>query len=228
MALTIHHLQVSQSERIVWLCEELGVPYDLKIYQRSPARAPPEYKALHPQGTSPIITDGDLILAESGAIIEYICHKYGDGKLFLPPNHPNYTDFLYWWHWGNTSFLSNLVLLRAAGDPLFVGVAEERFNNALKMVDDRLAGNQWLAGEDFTVADIMIMFAFTTMRHGLPYDLEGYPNIVNYLGRVSGREAYRNAMEKSDPGLELPLGPSPPQSPFLPQAPQSCSITQDN
>ncbi|KAM0553197.1 hypothetical protein ACHAPJ_007484 [Fusarium lateritium] len=228
MTLTVHHLQVSQSERIVWLCEELDVPYNLEIYQRCPARAPPEYKALHPQGTAPVITDGDLTLAESGAIMEYICHKYADGKLFLPPNHPNYTDFLYWWHWANASFFSNLVLLRAGGDPLYTGSAEERFKKALRMLDDRLLGNKWLAGEDFTVADIMIVFAFTTMRHAFPYNLEGYPNIVNYLGHIGGRESYRNAMAKSDPGLELPLGPSPPKTGAVQGVPQRSSIDQDS
>ena len=90
--LTVHHLGKSQSERIVWLCEELGIPYDLKLYDRDPVTrlAPPEYKALHPLGAAPVITDGDVVLAESGAIIEYIVAKYGNGRLVLAADHPDF------------------------------------------------------------------------------------------------------------------------------------------
>src|SRR5438477_10826023 len=94
--LTVHHLGKSQSERIVWLCEELGIPYELKIYDRDPVTrlAPPEYKALHPIGAAPVITDGDVVLAESGAIIEYIVARYGKGRLVLSPDHPDYAQFV--------------------------------------------------------------------------------------------------------------------------------------
>src|SRR6202789_4607210 len=96
--LTVHHLGVSQSERIVWLCEELEIPYELKRYDRDPVTrlAPPEYKALHPLGTAPIITDGDVVLPESGAIIEYIIGKYGKGRLAGAPTPPNFAAALFW------------------------------------------------------------------------------------------------------------------------------------
>ena len=101
--LTVHHLGRSQSERIVWLCEELEIPYALKCYTRDAVTmlAPPDYKALHPIGTAPVITDGDLVLAESGAVVEYIIAKYGKGRLALAPDHPDFAQFLYWYHFAN-------------------------------------------------------------------------------------------------------------------------------
>src|SRR6185369_7062154 len=101
--LTVHHLGKSQSERIVWLCEELGIPYELKRHVRDSVTmlAPPDYKALHPIGSAPVITDGDLVLAESGAIVDYIMAKYGDGRLALRPDHPDFAQFLYWFHFAN-------------------------------------------------------------------------------------------------------------------------------
>ena len=106
--LTVHHLGKSQSERIVWLCEELEIPYVLKRYDRVPpgrGMGPPEYKALHALGTAPIITDGDVVLPESGAIMEYIIGKYGGGRLAVGPDAPNFADYLFWFHFANASFL---------------------------------------------------------------------------------------------------------------------------
>jgi len=96
--LTVHPLRRSQSERIVWLCEELRLDYTLKCYVRDPATmlAPAEYRALHPMGTAPVITDGDVMLAESGAIVEYIIARYGDGRLAIPPAHPEFSQYLFW------------------------------------------------------------------------------------------------------------------------------------
>src|SRR6185437_15776810 len=97
--LTVHHLGVSQSDRIVWLCEELGIPYEMKKYDREPSgMAPPAYKALHPSGTAPIITDGDLVLGESGAIIEYIIGRHGGGRLAGTADKANFADYLFWFH----------------------------------------------------------------------------------------------------------------------------------
>ena len=103
--LIVHHLGKSQSERIVWLCEELAVPYQLKRYDRDPATmlAPPDYKALHPMGAAPVITDGDVVLAESGAIVDYIIARHGGGRLALAPAHPDYADYVYWFHFANGS-----------------------------------------------------------------------------------------------------------------------------
>ena len=108
--LTVHHLGKSQSERIVWLCEELAIPYELKLYERDRVTllAPPEYKALHPTQAAPVIFDGDLVLAESGAIMEYIIAKYGRGRFTVPADHPDYPQYLYWFHAANGTILPSL------------------------------------------------------------------------------------------------------------------------
>ncbi|KND87621.1 Glutathione S-transferase 3 [Tolypocladium ophioglossoides CBS 100239] len=215
--MTIHHLQVSQSERIPWLCEELGVDYQLKTYKRAPLMAPPEYKALHHSGAAPVIQDGDLTLAESGACVEYISHKHTGGKLFLKPMDPAYADFLYWCHWTNGTFqptVSRAMAVRSAklsDDNPMVAVAKDRFKRALGALDERLRDNEWLAGSEFTAADIMLVFSLTTMRYFSPYSLGECGNVLNYLKRISQREAYRRAMKKSDPDMELVLGPEPPK-----------------
>ncbi|RFN45496.1 glutathione s-transferase [Fusarium flagelliforme] len=220
MGLTVHHLQVSQSERIPWLCEELNIPHDLKLYKRSPLLAPPEFKALHPMGAAPVIQDDNLTLAESAACVEYISQKYGSGALFIPPSSPAYADFLYWWHFTpGTLFpaLGRIMLIQSAklpDDMPAVQFGKKRYNQALKMLDDRLANNEWLAGEEFTVADIMVVFPLTTMRYFSPYSLEGFDNVLKFLERVTGREAYKRTMEKIDPGMELAIGANPPKSPF--------------
>jgi glutathione S-transferase len=110
--LTVHHLGISQSERIVWLCEELELSYRLQRYERDPVTrlAPAEYKALHPFGTAPVITDDNLVLAESGAIIEYILARHGRGRLVVTPDRPEFTDYLFWFHFANGSMLPSMVV----------------------------------------------------------------------------------------------------------------------
>lgn len=215
MVLTVHHLHMSQSERVPWLCEELGIDYELKLYDRAPIMAPPEYKALHPQGTAPVIQDGDLTLAESGACLEYIAHCHGGGKLFLPPSHPAYPDFLYWWHWGSATFMPTTIRVMAAratgGDNPTSRISEDRFARSLKLLDERLKTNQWLAGDEFTAADVMVMFPLTTWRYWSALSWAGYDGILGYLQRIGKREAYQRAMAKADPGMELLLGPDPPR-----------------
>src|ERR1700761_2103333 len=107
--LTVHHLGKSQSERIVWLCEELEIPYQLRCYARDPVTvlAPADYKALHPIGSAPVIFDGDTVLAESGAIVEYIVAKYGNGRLTLGASDPGFAAFLYWFHFANGTLQAN-------------------------------------------------------------------------------------------------------------------------
>src|SRR5258706_14057729 len=110
--LTVHHLGISQSDRIVWLCEELGIDYQLMRYERLPTTraAPPEYKALHPAGTAPVITDGALVLGESGAIIDYIIGRYGNGRLAVTAAQPNFADYLYWFHFANGSMIPSALI----------------------------------------------------------------------------------------------------------------------
>lgn len=213
MTLIVHHLHVSQSERIPWLCKELEIDYKLKIYTRAPILAPPEYKALHPMGAAPVIQNGNVTLAESCAYIEYICHKYGNGRLFLKPTHPDYADFLYWWHWVDGSFQP--ALLRAlsgssSNNPAIAKLITDRYSSALGFLDERVRDNTWLAGTEFTAADVILVFSLTTIRHFYPYSLREYGNIVKYLQRIGERAGYRKAMAKADPNMELLLGPDPP------------------
>jgi len=211
--LIVHHLGKSQSERIVWLCEELGLPYELKHTARDPVTmlAPAEYKALHPIGAAPVIIDGDLVLAESGAIVEYISGKYGNGRFVLPANHPNFAAFLYWFHFANGTLqahLGRLMILnrlRLAEDNPILVAARSRVDRAFDLVEARTREAEYLAGPDFTTADIMMGFSLTTMRYFQPYDLKRCPNIIAYLARIGARPAYRRAMEKGDPGMTLLL-----------------------
>jgi glutathione S-transferase len=211
--LTVHHLGKSQSERIVWLCEELEIPYELKRYTRDAQTmlAPPDYKALHPIGAAPIITDGDVMLAESGAVVEYIVAKYGNGRLTLRADDPDFAQFLYWFHFANGTLQANmgrlmiLSRLKLADDNPILLATKARVDRALDLVDARTREAEYLAGSAFTTADIMIGFSLTTMRYFQPYDLARYPNVLKYLARIGAREAYRRAMDKGDPDMALLL-----------------------
>lgn len=204
--LTVHHLGVSQSDRIVWLCEELAIPYELVRYDRDAVTrlAPAAYKALHPSGTAPVITDDGLSLAESGAIIDYIVAKHGDGQLTLTADHPNFAQYLYWYHFANGSLMPSMMGLMGGGEiqPLM----RERVDRGLAALEAHLAdGHVWLAGDTFTIADIMILFPLTTMRAFVPLDLAPYPGISAYLGRVVERPAFQAAKAKADPDLILQI-----------------------
>ena len=208
--LTIHHLGKSQSERIVWLCEELGLPFTLQHYTRDAVTmlSPPALKALHPLGAAPVIVDGDLVLAESGAIVDYILAKYGDGRLVLGPDHPDFAQYLYWLHFANGNLQPtlgrNMVLRRlnlAADNPTLLAT-RGRLDLVLNLVEARLGQADYLAGPVFTAADIMTVFSVTTMRIFFPFDLAPYPHVRAYLRRIGDRAAYRSAMHKGDPGME--------------------------
>ncbi|KAI0534478.1 putative glutathione S-transferase [Xylaria digitata] len=217
MTLIVHHLGLSQSDRVVWLCEELGLDYELKKYTRSPYLAPPEFKSLHPLGSAPVIEDGSVKLAESGACVEYIAQMYGKGRFIIAPGHKDYADYLpnqRCIDFANASFQSALMRdlalksVGAAGDGTgrtgdISKRFKEKFTLMLTMMNDRLAKVPWLAGEQFTTADIMLVCCLTTMRCFNPYDLGEYENILAYLARVSARDGYRRAMEKGDPELDI-------------------------
>lgn len=213
--LTVHHLGKSQSERIVWLCEELGIPYALKRYDRAPRLAPADYKALHPVGSAPVINDvlpdgREITLAESGAVVDYIIARYGSGRLALTKDHPAFTDYLYWFHFANGTLQPAFMRLMVTGafsppaDHPTAQFGKHRMELCLGMMEKRLGAVPYLAGE-FSAADIMTVFSLTTMRYFHPYDLSPYPNIRAYLARVAARPAYRRAMEKGDPDMELLL-----------------------
>ena len=207
--LKIHHLGHSQSERIVWLCEELHLSYELRHYTRDAITmlSPPELKALHPLGAAPLIEDGDLLLAESAAIVEYLIVKHGGGRLKLGPEHPDYAAFLYWFHFSNGNLqpvMGRLMMMNRAKLPADHPVqasVQGRLDRVLAHVEARLGEAPYLAGGEFSAADIMSVFSLTTMRLFQPVDLTPWPNIRGYLQRIGERPAYRRAMAKGDPDL---------------------------
>jgi glutathione S-transferase len=203
--ITVHHLYSSRSERIVWLLEELGVPYGLEWFQREASgAAPPAMKAMHALGKSPMITDGDLLLAESGAIVEYIVRRHGDGALVPRADTPDFTRYVYWMHFAEGSLMSlmliALVLSRipeAKDSPVRARILA-RVAAMLAYVDGEIAKSDYFAGE-FSAADVMMVFPLTTMRRYLEYDIAPYPNIQSYLRRIGARPAYQRAMARAGP-----------------------------
>ena len=209
--ITVHHLGISQSERIVWLCEELEIPYQLQRYERDPVTrlAPATFKALHPLGTAPIITDGDLVLPESGAIIEYIIGKYGRGRLSLPPESAGYADYVFWLHFANGSLMPSMMvnllvgILGGGEDNSIIQTLNGRSAKAFALIEKRLGEAPYFAGKEFTAADVIMLFPLTTMRNFTPIDLARFPNLQAYLKRIGERPAYQRAMAKGDPGMPL-------------------------
>lgn len=215
--LIVHHLGRSQSERVVWLCEELGLDYELKRYERrtDDKLAPPEYKALHPMGSAPVIQDGPLMLGESGAIVEYLIATRGEGRLAFTPMQPGFAEYLYWFHFANGSLQPVVLQVRylervdATEHNATLNAAKQRFARIFSLLDARLAEVPYLAGPVLTAADIMTVFTLTTMRLFKPYDLSVWPNIASYLQRIGARPAYRRAMQKAEPDLTPVLGVTP-------------------
>jgi glutathione S-transferase len=205
--LTIHHLGVSQSDRVVWLMEELGLPYKLVWYKRgADGLMPPEYVALHPAATAPVVTDGDKVLAESAAILEYICHRYAGDKLTVAPSQPNYYDYVYWMHFNNNVqglFFAKL----AAGSE-----GEERARKFIKRREDgyyhhlnaRLGEWPYLAGPEFSCADIMVTFNLTELALFGGRGIDDLPNVRAYVERIGKRPAYAKAMKLAGPGAAPP------------------------
>ena len=204
--ITICHLSTSRSERIVWLMEELGLDYDLEPFQREQNGAAPDaLREIHPLGKAPVIRDGDTVLAESGAIVDYIVHRYGADQLAVPPTAPAYARYLYWFHFAEGSLMSLLVMALVltrvpdgTASPAGIRV-QARMKQMLSFVDSELGDGPYFVGETFTAADIMMTFPFTTTRLFLDYDLAPYPNIVAYLKRIESRPAYRKAMALAGP-----------------------------
>jgi len=204
--ITIYHLETSRSERIVWLMEELGLEYKLTVHPRETTGAAPHaLKSIHPLGKAPLIRDGETLLAESGAIVDYIVHRYGGGRLALRPDARSYARYLYWLHFAEGSLMSlmliALVLSRVAetGAGPVTARIRERMKQMLAFVDAELGEGPWFAGTEFTAADVMMVFPFTTMRRFLGYDLEPYPNCLAYLRHIESRPAYHKAMAVAGP-----------------------------
>ena len=205
--LTVHHLRSSQSERIVWLCEELGLDYELKLYDRRADNrmAPDEYKALHPMGVAPVIEDGDVVLGESGAICGYINRKYGGGRMSPSPDDPDFTDYLFFVHWSNATFMASLMMqlavrLTGGADKPGAAFVRDRVERSWALAERRVGGSEFFGGRKLTTADIMMVYILTTARVFADVSLDEYPNIRAYLQRIGARPAYQRAMAKAEPG----------------------------
>ena len=204
--ITIYHLSTSRSERIVWLMEELGLDYQLERFQREDNGAAPDaMKAIHPLGRAPIIRDGETVLAESGAIVEYILSRYGNGRLAIAPDAAAYPRYIYWLHFAEGSLMTLLLIAltlsripEAGASPLGTRV-QTRIKLLLGFVDAELAKVPYFAGADFTAADVMMTFPVTTMRRFLDFEIAPYANITAYVKRIEVRPAYRKAMALAGP-----------------------------
>lgn len=197
--ITVHHLLVSQSERVIWLLEELGLPYELKSYSRDKATglAPPVFLELHPLGSAPVIQDDEVTMGESLAIFSYVLDLYGQGRLRIAPGQPGFADFTYWFHYANAGLMQQAIyhLLSARSASPMLATLNERMGRHLGMINQRLADNPYLAGEHFTAADILLHFPFGTLSYFSPIDITAYPHIRAWLNRISERPAYQKAMK---------------------------------
>ena len=218
--IVVHHLNNSRSQRVLWLLEELGVPYDVKYYQRDAKTmlAPPELSAVHPLGKSPVLTDGSLMLAESGAIVEYLVEMYGNAEscAVLSPAHgtPEYLRYRYWLHYAEGSIMPPLLLklvfdkIEKSSMPFFIkpiakaitGKAKSSFvmpriNMHLDYLEAELGKSAWFVGDAFTAADVQLSFPIeaSVARGGLD---SSRPRLMDYLQRIHARPAYRRAVER--------------------------------
>lgn len=213
----VHHLNNSRSQRVLWLLEELGVPYEIKKYQRDAKTmlAPPELKAIHPLGKSPVITDGANTVAESGAILEYLVENYGKGQLAPKVGTPERLRYNYWMHYAEGTLMPLMVMgllfSRIERAPLLVrpiakAISREfkkayltpNTQNNLAYLESELGKSTWFAGEELTAADVQMSFALeaATARGGLD---EKFPKLTAFVARIRARPAYQRALQKGGP-----------------------------
>jgi glutathione S-transferase len=199
--LIVHHLNDSRSQRILWLLEELGTPYEIKRYQRDAQTrlAPPELKAIHPLGKSPVITDAGHTIAESGAVVDCVLRKHGKGALQVKPDHPEYEKYAEWLHYAEGSAMLPLMLnlyvgrLGEAGKPLHPRIDSELANH-LGYVDAALKGREWLVGGMLTGADIQMSFVGEMAK--VAKRIDPHPNLAAWVARFQARPAYQRSIEK--------------------------------
>ena len=217
--LTLHHLENSRSQRILWLLEELGVDYQVQQYKRDKTTnlAPPELLKVHPLGKSPVITDGGLTVAESGLIVEYLIETYGQGKLAPAVGSAGHLQYRYWLHYAEGSFMPLMIItlilgrMETAPMPFFAkpiakklaGAARDAYSGPnvirhLAYLEDTLQKSTWFCGEQMTGADIMMSFPVETAA--VRADLkENYPALKGFLDRIRSLPAYQRAIEKGGP-----------------------------
>lgn len=221
--ITLHHLEKSQSIRILWLLEELGVPYEIKLYDRDPVTrlAPADYKAISPLGTAPVITEGDVALAETNAIVDYILDRHDDGRLRPAPGTPTRVRYLFWFHAAQGSFqplLTNLFVMKAmtARAPLLVrpvarGLVDgldkaffgPRLSALFNEIETQLGRTKWFAGDDLTAADIVMGYSMELAGARSGMDETRFPNAHRFLKQMRDMPSYQRAMEKDGKGTVL-------------------------
>ena len=217
--ITVHHLEKSRSQRVLWLLEELGLAYEVKRYARDPKTmlAPPELAAVHPLGKSPVITDGKVTVAESGAIVEYLLDTYGQGRLRPPPGTAEGRQFTYWLHFAEGSAMPPLLMklvfdkVRTAPVPFFIkpvvkAIADKvtksfiapNLERQFDFMEAELAKRPWFAGAKFSAADIQMSFPIeaAAARAGLD---ASRPRLMDWLERIHARPAYQRALEVGGP-----------------------------
>lgn len=217
--ITVHHLENSRSQRVLWLLEELQLPYRVQRYERNRITmlAPPELKQIHPLGKSPVITDGVTTVAETGAILEYLLDQSGSSTLRPAADTPEFLRYRYWLHFAEGSAMPPLVMklvfdrIAAAPMPFFVkpvakaivkkvmaGFITPNLKTQLDFMETELAGRDWFAGAGFSAADVMMSFPLeaAVQRAGLG---AGYPRLQGVLQRMHARAPYRRALEKGGP-----------------------------
>ena len=216
--ITVHHLNNSRSQRVLWLLEELGLEYDIKFYQRDPKTmlAPAALRAVHPLGKSPVVTDGDLTIAESGAIIEYLVERYGNGRLIPAAGTSQRLRYRYWLHYAEGSAMPLLVmklifgrlpssvpaLIRPVANMISGGVQSKfldpQLQRHLQYLEAELDAYPWFAGNEFTAADIQMSFPVEGARSRAGLDSR-YPRLLKYLESIHARQAYQRALERGGP-----------------------------
>ena len=214
--IVVHHLNNSRSQRVLWLLEELGLAYEVKRYQRDAKTmlAPPELRAVHPLGKSPVIQDGGTSLAESGAIIEYLVARYGNGRLIPAAGTPERLRYTYWMHFAEGSAMPPLLLklvfdrIEKGPMPFFVrpvaraiaqraksSFIQPNIDRNLDFMEGELAGREWFAGAEFSAADIQMSFPLEAAQARGGLDAKR-PRLAGFLERIHARPAYRRAIDK--------------------------------
>ncbi len=217
--ITVHHLNNSRSQRVLWLLEELGLPYEIRKYQRNAQTmlAPPELLQVHPLGKSPVITDDGLTVAESGAIVEYLIERYGNGRLAPAIGTPERLRWRYWLHFAEGTAMSPLLLklifdripqspmpffakpiARSLCAKVLARMVEPNLKRQLDFMEAELGKSEWFAGADFSAADIQMSFPVeaSAQRAGLD---ASRPRLMAFLKRIHARPAYRRALERGGP-----------------------------
>ena len=200
--LVVHHLNNSRSQRILWLLEELGIEYEIKYYERDTQTmlAPESLRQIHPLGKSPVITDGDITVAESGAIVEYLVSRYGNGRLIPAPDTPERLRYTYWLHYAEGSAMPPLVmqlifeLFSIKSDAMEAFIAPQ-IKLHYDYIESELSKNTWFTGSEFTAADIQMSFPVEmVITH--PQEVENRPKLKEFLERIHARPAYKRAIER--------------------------------